>query len=158
MPDYGFRSLVAADLPMLAGWLASPVVAAWWPGAQHQLGLVTEDMENPAMTQRIVLLGDQPIAYVQHFRAQEWQAPHFADLPPDAIAMDVLAAPEGLGHGGGWIRALGDLLLRQATAVAVDPAPTNLRAIRAFETAGFAGDQVRLDAEGHPARVMTRLR
>ena len=51
MPDYGFRPVVAADLPMLAEWLRQPAVAQWWPGPDRQIALVREDMDNDAMRQ-----------------------------------------------------------------------------------------------------------
>lgn len=143
---------------MLAKWLRDPLVAEWWTDPDHQLALVTEDLDNPAMQQLVALHGDTPIGYAQHFPAHQWNAPHFHDLPKDAIAIDVFGAPEGRGHGGAWLRALGDLLLREVSALVIDPSPENLRAIRAYEKAEFAGDTVRLDSEGQPARIMTRLR
>ncbi|MFN3526133.1 MAG: GNAT family N-acetyltransferase [Paracoccus sp. (in: a-proteobacteria)] len=150
--------MTRADLPMLAQWLASAEVAAWWEGPDRQIALVTEDLDHPAMTQVIVMWGDQPIAYAQYYPAQAWPAPHFAHLPGNAIAIDVFAGPAGRGHGGGWLRALGDLLLQQASTLAIDPDPENIRAIRAYEKAGFSGSEIRIDGEGHPVRVLTRLR
>ncbi|RJL18005.1 GNAT family N-acetyltransferase [Paracoccus siganidrum] len=158
MPDYAFRPVRRDDLPMLAEWLRQPRVAAFWQDPDHQLALVTEDLDNPAMRQLIALHGDRPVGYAQHYPAHHWPAPHFAHLPSDAIAIDVFAAPAGFGHGGAWLRALGDLLLGQATVLVIDPDPENLRAIRAYRKAGFAGAHVALDAEGHPVRIMTRLR
>ena len=158
MPDYGFRPALRGDLRMLAGWLGDPRVARWWPDADRQLALVAEDLDNPAMAQLVVLREGVPVAYAQHYPVHEWPAPHFAGLPPDAVAIDVFSAPEGFGHGGAWLRALGDLLLRQAPVLVIDPDPENTRAIRAYEKAGFAGAGIRIDGEGRPVRVMTRLR
>lgn len=158
MPDYSFRPVTRDDLPMLAGWLAAPEVAAWWEGVDRQIALVTEDLDHPAMTQVIALLDGQPIAYAQHYPVQAWPAPHFAHLPADAIAIDVFSGPAGRGHGSRWLRALGDLLLRQSPVLAIDPDPENRRAIRAYENAGFSGSDIRIDGEGHSVRVMTRLR
>ncbi|MDP5306786.1 GNAT family N-acetyltransferase [Paracoccus spongiarum] len=158
MPDYRFRPVTRADLPMLADWLRDPVVAAWWPGPDRQIALVAEDMANPVMRQVIASLGGTPVGYAQYYPARHWPAPHFADLAPDAVAIDLFAAPLGLGQGGAWLRALGDLLLDQAPLLAIDPAPANLRAIRAYEKAGFSGDAIRIDSEGQPVRVMTRHR
>lgn len=158
MPDDSFRPMTRADLPMLADWLASPEVAQWWPGPAHQQALLNEDLDRPEMAQLIVLLDGQPIAYAQHYPAQRWPAPHFAHLPEDAIAIDVFSGPAGRGHGSRWLRALGDLLLRQSPVLAIDPDAENARAIRAYENAGFSGSEIRPDAKGHPVRVMTRLR
>ena len=45
MPDYGFRPVTAADLPMLAEWLRVPQVARWWPDAERQLALIRAHLE-----------------------------------------------------------------------------------------------------------------
>ncbi|RJE82294.1 GNAT family N-acetyltransferase [Paracoccus onubensis] len=158
MPDYSFRPVARDDLPMLAEWLKEPAVAEWWPDPKHQLALITEDLDQPAMRQLIALQGETPVGYAQHFPAHEWEAPHLYDLPQDAIAIDVFNAPEGWGYGGAWLRRLGDLLLREISTLVIDPSPDNHRAIRAYEKAGFHGETIRKDGEGQLARIMTRLR
>lgn len=84
------------------------------------------------MAQVIVLSDSQPIAYAQYHHAQEWTAPHFADLPQD--------------------------LLANASVLVINPDPANLRAIRARGKAGFSGGTIQHDGEGHPCRLMTRRR
>ena len=157
-PDYGFRPVTRSDLPMLAEWLRDPQTAAWWPDPDHQLTLVTEDLIEPAMRQLIALLGETPVGYAQCYPAHHWPAPHFHDLPRDTIAIDVFGAPDARGHGGAWLRALGDVLLAETGTLAIDPSPDNQRAIRAYEKAGFHGGAIRRDGEGQATRVMTRLR
>lgn len=156
MADYVFRPVIAADLPMLADWLRDPHVARWWDGPDRQIALVREDLEDGLMQQVIACLGDQPIGYAQSYPAHHWPAPHFADLPADAVAIDVFGAPQGRGHGGAWLRVLGDRLLAGSSTLAIDPAPDNVCAIRAYQKAGFAGDQICADGEGALVRVMTR--
>lgn len=158
MPDYDFRPVTPDDLPMLAAWLRQPQVAAWWDGPDRQIELVTEDLDNPAMEQVIAMAGDTALGYAQFYPAHHWPAPHFADLPADTIAIDVFGSPDGWGHGGAWLAALADRLLSRASVLAIDPDPENLRAIRAYEKAGFQGDRILIDGEGHPARIMTRRR
>ncbi|MCT4334664.1 acetyltransferase [Paracoccus sp. YLB-12] len=159
MPDdYSFRPVTRADLPTLADWLRDPVVAEWWEGPDRQIALVSEDLGNPVMRQLIAFLGSTPLGYAQYYPAHHWLAPHFADLPAEAVAIDVFGAPQGRGHGGAWLRVLCDRLLEDAPLLVIDPDPANLRAIRAYEKAGFAGDSIRIDSEGHPVRVMTRHR
>ena len=158
MPDYNFRPVVAADLPMLAEWLRQPAVARWWPGPDRQIALVREDMDNGAMRQVIACRGDMPLGYAQSYPALHWPAPHFAGLPAGTVALDVFGGPQGMGQGGAWLRALGDLLLRDAAMLAIDPNPENARAIRACEKAGFAGTRIVADSAGQAVRVMTRRR
>ncbi|MBK4214836.1 GNAT family N-acetyltransferase [Paracoccus caeni] len=158
MPDYAFRPVTRDDLPMLAEWLRQPEVAAWWGGPDRQISLVTEDLDSPAMEQVLALRDGVPLGYAQYYPAHHWPAPQFAHLPADTIAIDVFGGPQGWGHGGQWLRALGDLLLLDTPILAIDPDPENTRAIRAYEKAGFTGDEIRTDSEGHPARIMTRRR
>lgn len=70
----------------------------------------------------------------------------------------MFSGPQGWGRGGQWLRELGDLLLADASLLAIDPDPTNLRAIRAYQKAGFSGHAIATDGEGYPVRVMTRRR
>ena len=156
--EISFRPVASGDLPMLALWLARPEVAHWWPDPRHQLGLMRSDLDEAAMTQVIAMDGDVPLGYAQHYPAHHWPAPHFADLPADAVAIDVFGSPEGRGRGGEWLRALGDLLLERTQVLAIDPDPRNLRAIRAYQKAGFSGDAVLPDGAGTPVRVMRRRR
>ena len=70
----------------------------------------------------------------------------------------MFSGPSGFGHGGAWLRQLGDQLLEHATTLAVDPTAGNTRAVRAYRRAGFDGDVIRKDAQGDPVLVMTRRR
>lgn len=158
MLDDSFRPVARDDLPMLAEWLKDPVVAEWWPDPRHQLAMITEDPDLPAMRQLIAFHGETAVGYAQHFPAHEWDAPHLHDVPQDSIAIDVFSVPECWGHGGTWLRALGDLLLSEVSALVIDPGPDNHRTIRAYEKAGFCGEAIHMDGEGQPARIMTRLR
>ena len=50
----------------------------------------------------------------------------------------------GRGHGASFVRAHVDRLFAQgAPAVGTDPDPTNARAIRAYEKAGFVRGEMR---------------
>lgn len=158
MARFEFRPVTRADLPLLADWLATPEVARWWRGAEAELAGIAEDLDEPAMRQWMVLRDGEPIAYAQVYPAHHWKAPHFADLPPDTLAIDCFAGPEGFGSGGRWLAALSDRLLAEASTLVIDPEPENLRAIRAYEKAGFAGSALRPCEDGSPARLMTRLR
>ncbi|WJS84547.1 GNAT family N-acetyltransferase [Paracoccus sp. TOH] len=158
MDRFGFRPVTHADLPLLADWLHLPEVARWWRGAEAQLAGIEEDLDEPAMRQWLVLLNGTAIAYAQFYPAHHWGAPHFAGLPTDALAIDCFSGPEGFGHGGAWLRALGDRLLAEASILVIDPEPGNLRAIRAYRKAGFRGEELRPTEDGTLARVMTRHR
>ena len=61
-----------------------------------------------------------------------------------------------LGHGSALIRAFVDDRLRQgAPRMVTDPDPANLRAVRAYEKAGFEKDRM-VDTPDGPALLMVR--
>ena len=143
---------------MLTGWLSQLQVARWWPDAGQQINDIRARLGDPAITQLIVTQAETPIAFVQHYPARRWPAPQFAHLAHDTIGLDMFSGPSGFGHGGAWLRQLGDQLLEHASTLAVDPTAGNTRAVRAYRRAGFDGDVIRKDAEGDPVLVMTRRR
>lgn len=104
----------------------------------------------------IVSHHDRPFAYVQHANAHGW-GDFTRGLPADTRAIDALIgdpAMIGRGHGSTFLRVLALELSRHHSALMIDPAPDNLRAIRAYENAGFRGDAI-VDTPDGPARLMT---
>jgi aminoglycoside 6'-N-acetyltransferase len=158
MGDYALRPFTAADLPMMAQWLQTPAVREWWGDPVKELSLVTADLDDPLMDQRIATLGGIAFGYVQSYPCQHWPAPHFHDQPRDARAMDTcIGVPAMLGqeHGAAMVRLYAETLLATgAPAVVIDPDPANLRAVRAYRRAGFRDIAVRVDGEGDPVLVM----
>ena len=120
-PDYAFRPMSSADLPLIRRWLATPEVVRWWGDPSEQYALVSGDLDHPDMDQFIV-------------------AP----------------AMIGCGHGSSFIRQFADALLRNATPrIVTDPDPANIRAVRAYQKAGFERDRV-VDTPDGPALLMVR--
>ena len=158
MAEYGFRTVTGNDLSMLTGWLTQLQVSRWWPNTGDQISKIRERLGNPAITQLIVTEAETPIAFVQLYPARRWPAPQFAHLAHDTLGLDMFSGPSGFGHGGAWLRQLGDQLLEHASTLAVDPTAGNTRAVQAYRRAGFDGDVIRKDAEGDPVLVMTRRR
>ena len=158
MAEYGFRTVTGNDLSMLTGWLTQLQVSRWWPNTGDQISKIRERLGNPAITQLIVTMAETPIAFVQHYAARGWSDPQFAHLAHDTIGLDMFSGPSGFGHGGAWLRQLGDQLLDNVSTLALDPTASNTRAVRAYRRAGFDGDVIRKDAQGDPVLVMTRRR
>src|SRR4051812_22202341 len=99
---YAFRAAAAADLPMLAQWLATPEVVRWWGDPGEQYALLAEDLANPLMTMLIISFEGQPFAYAQHYDVGSWPQAHFAGLPEGTRAIDAfVGVPEMIGHGHG---------------------------------------------------------
>jgi aminoglycoside 6'-N-acetyltransferase len=145
-------------LPMMAQWLATPAVREWWGNPATELALVTEDLDNVLMDQRICSLDGTPFGYVQSYLCAAWRAPQFHDQPDDARAMDTcLGVPEmlGKGHGSAMVRLYAEALLAEgAPAVVIDPDPANIRAIHAYRRAGFRDIAIRPCEDGDPVLVM----
>ena len=155
---YVFREMTAADLPLMADWLVEPHLVRWWGEPVEQLALITDDLADPLMDQRIVTLDGQAIGYVQHYPCHAWGAPHLAGFPPGTLALDTFVGPESLlgqGHGTAFLRQrAAELLAQGAPAVVIDPDPGNERAVRAYRRAGFVGTRVATDLDGAPALVL----
>lgn len=143
MTDYRFSLASEADLDLIARWIETPPVAHWWIEADGQPAppIDEDDLADPNIAVWIVSHDDQPFAYLQDYDVHAWPGHHFAHLPPGSRGIDQFIgdpAMLGRGHGSAFIRAYVDgLFAKGVPAVGTDPNPTNARAIRAYEKAGF---------------------
>ena len=158
-PTYGFRAVTGADLPLLAGWLAEPHVREWWGDPDQSLAELREVMENVAMEALIVELDGKPIAYLQSYDPHLEDDHPYADQPFGTLGLDItIGVPEmlGQGHGSAIIAQFAEQLFEEgAPRLIIDPHPTNARAIRAYEKAGFVAFDTRTSIYG-PALMMAR--
>ena len=83
----------------------------------------------------------RPFAYIQDYGPHDWAMHHFGHLPPGSRGIDqFIGEPDmiGRGHGSAFIRAHVDRLFAEgAPVVGTDPDPSNARAVRAYQKAGF---------------------
>ena len=158
MASYQFRPMSAEDLPLLRAWLARPHVRKWWGDPDEQFGLVSGDMNEPAMDQYIVSAEKKPFGYLQCYRLTDWNI-CFGAQPEETRGIDqMIGVPDmiGRGHGSGFIRVfIEDLLANGTPRVVTDPDPENTRAIRAYEKAGFVRDR-KVDTPDGIALLMVR--
>jgi aminoglycoside 6'-N-acetyltransferase len=140
MTSYTFRAMPRADLPVIERWLVAPEVMRWWGEPDEQYELVSGDLDHPDMDQFIVSLEGRPFAYIQCYRLSAWNQ-GFGEHPPETRGIDqFIGEPDmlGCGHGPEFIRQFVDELLQKGTPrVVTDADPTNGRAVRAYEKAGF---------------------
>lgn len=157
-PAYTFRPMTPADLPLIRHWLGEAHVRAWWGDPDEQLALVSGDLDEPAMDQFIVLAGEQPFGYLQCYRLTAWNT-GFGPQPEGTRGIDQFIGEGdmiGRGHGSAFIRAFVDDCFRQGLPrMVTDPDPLNLRAVRAYEKAGFIRDRMVETPDG-PALLMVR--
>jgi aminoglycoside 6'-N-acetyltransferase len=158
MTAYTYRAMSRDDLPMIERWLVAPEVMRWWGEPDEQYELVSGDLDHPDMDQFIVEFDGRPFAYIQCYRLSTWN-PGFGEQPRDACGIDqFIGEPEmiGRGHGSKFIRQFVDGLLQKGMSrVLTDPDPTNERAIRAYEKAGFTKVGVVETPDG-PSLLMVR--
>ena len=159
MPDdYALRAFTAADLPMMADWLATPALRQWWGDPAEELALIAEDLNNPLMDQQIASLNGQPFGYLQSYPCQAWGAPQFRDQPEGACSMDTCIGVPGLlgrGNGTAMVRLYAQTLVGTGAArVLIDPDPSNERAVRCYRRAGFRDVAICEGEDGDPVLVM----
>lgn len=145
-PEFSFRLLEASDLPLLHEWLNRPHVARWWEGPvsyEHVVRTVGANLGSPVIEPMLAYLGATPTGYIQSYRVLGADPAWWSDeTDPGARGIDqFLANAEQLGQG------LGSAMVRQfvlrlfadpeVSKVQTDPSPSNARAIRAYEKAGF---------------------
>jgi aminoglycoside 6'-N-acetyltransferase len=155
---YGFRPMAAADLPVIRRWLGTPEVVAWWGDPAEQYDLVSGDLAHPDMDQFIVSLESRPFAYIQCYALSTWHE-GFGAQPPFTRGIDQFIGEGdmiGRGHGSSFIRQFVDERLRRGIPrIVTDPDPKNIRAVRAYEKAGFARERM-IDTPDGPALLMVR--
>ena len=156
---YGFRPVTRADLPLLAGWLAEPHVAQWWDDPLEGLKSIEGHIDSISVEPFIVELNGKPIGYIQSYDPHLEDGHPYQDQPYGTMGIDVSIgdpALVGIGHGSAIIRQFVDTLFAEGTPrVVIDPDPANIRAIRAYEKAGFRAFDTRTSVYG-PALMMAR--
>jgi aminoglycoside 6'-N-acetyltransferase len=151
--------MTPTHLPLMQTWLGMPHVREWWGDANEQFELVSGDLAEPAMEQFVVAFDGRPFAYLQCYVQTRWPENGLGVHPPGTRGIDqFIGEPDMVnrGHGSGFIRAFVDGVLEAgAPRVLTDPDPTNGRAVRAYEKAGFRKER-EVDTPDGPALLMIR--
>jgi AacA4 family aminoglycoside N(6')-acetyltransferase len=155
------RLMTEHDLPMLHDWLNRPHIVEWWGGEEERPTLddvlehyLPRVLAKESVTPYIVILGNEPIGYAQSYIALGSEDGWWVEeTDPGVRGIDQsLADPTQLNKGLGTklVRALVDLLFADpsVTKIQTDPAPSNLRAIRCYEKAGFVQEKVITTPDG----------
>jgi aminoglycoside 6'-N-acetyltransferase len=131
------------DLDLLVEWLAEPEVYRWWEGrplSREEVADMYTGRRRPEVEPFVVEADGVPVGYLQFWQGTE-----------NSGGIDMFPVPEARGRGLGpdAARAAASFLLDQRgwTEVTVDPVVDNLRAIRAFERAGFSSQSEKLNDE-----------
>jgi len=153
-PEYVFRPMRPADLPLVRRWLDLPHVREWWGDPAEQYALVSGDLDEPAMDQYIVEANGEAFAYLQCYGLTAWNC-GFGEQPAGTRGIDLfIGQPAMIGHGSALIACfVKDRLRNGVPRIVTDPDPANARAIRAYEKAGFTG-QCLVETPDGPALLM----
>ena len=152
-PRYGFRPVTERDLPLLSRWLNEPHMREWWDEPEKELAEIREHMDSISVEPLIVEFDGKPIGYLQSYDPHLEDDHPYADQPFGTLGLDLsIGVPElvGKGHGSALLSQFVDELFEEGTPrVVIDPHPTNARAIRAYEKAGFMPVGERSSIYGH---------
>jgi aminoglycoside 6'-N-acetyltransferase Ib len=162
------RRMTDDDLPMFHAWLQRPHVAQYWDAGDLTLEDVQATYRPRVMAANGVIpyiaqLDERPVGYAQSYVALGCGGGWWEDeTDPGVRGIDqFLAEPDMLGQGVGTrlVLALVDMLFRDpaVTRIQTDPDPTNARAIRCYEKAGFMALRIIATPDG-PALYMSRSR
>jgi len=144
-----FRPVTAADLPVLAEWVARPHWQEWWGDPAREVALIRDMLEGRDTTRPFIFSQNgRDMGYIQVWvvadqRVEPWltEAPWLTDLPDDAVGVDLSVAEAGATGRGLGSRALAEFvaMLRAEgrRTIVIDPDRANARAVRAYEKAGF---------------------
>lgn len=147
------------DLALLESWLARPHVSRWWGDPQATL----RELSRPPAGggEAMISVDGERAGYVR------WQVPGRGELdaaglhevPDDAIDIDIAIGDRdllGRGIGVQALTVLRDRLIGDgATTIMLATSVDNLRAIRAYEKAGFVRRRRFIDSDGGSYWLMT---
>jgi release factor glutamine methyltransferase len=159
-----------ADYALLLGWLTDPAVLEWYEGRDQQFDLARilaeygpgGELEREGTTATIVELAGRPAGFVQCYELAPW-AEEFGLADGRGVwSLDLYLDPQfhGSGLGRRVVRAVAEHLAGPVGAreVVIMPYTDNVRAIRAYEAAGFVGVEVVPDHELHEGELHDGLR
>lgn len=145
---FRFVSVTPDDRPMLLEWLSMPDAQTWWGEPEEEIRLIYEGEETGES--RGFLVHHQQhgaFAYIQSWPCDAQPAaaitdePWVGEQPPGTLGIDItIGKPNMLGKGLGSqaVRAFCEKLFAEgAPRLIIDPDAANLRAVRAYEKAGF---------------------
>lgn len=144
-----FTPVAPEHYPLLRTWLGRPHMREWWGDPDTELGYIRDMVEGRDTTRPFLIVASGvSVGYIQywlvkHHQNQGWIKDHpwLAVLPRDAVGVDLsIGEPDKLSRGIGSKALMEFVAMLRAgghETIIIDPDPANLRAVRAYEKAGF---------------------
>ena len=145
----GFTAVAPEHYGLLDLWLRAPHMREWWGDPAEELGFIRDMVEGRDTTRPfLIVLDGEPVGYIQywfvgHHQNEEWTKDHpwLLELPADTIGIDLSIGDPALlskGIGSTALRRFARTLRDQGhRTIIIDPDSKNVRAVRAYEKAGF---------------------
>jgi aminoglycoside 6'-N-acetyltransferase len=161
--DIVIRLASEDDAELLRGWISDQRVAAHYGGRDRmpaEAERITSSFADDEVTRCIVEVDGRPIGYVQFYPVLD-SAEFALDAARGVWGMDqFIGIPElwGQGIGSRFVRIVALYLKANGAAhVVTDPAVSNLRAVRAYEKAGFVRVKLLPRHEVHEGELLDNL-
>jgi RimJ/RimL family protein N-acetyltransferase len=151
---------------LLENWMQRPHWREWWGEVETELGYIRDMVEGRDTTRPYLFeLDGEPAGYIQawiiadHLR-EPWlgKTPWLRDVPADSIGVDLaIGNIENLSRGLGTaaLKAFAEMLMGEGHChILIDPDAANLRAIRAYQKAGFEELLIAPDPERNGQSIM----
>ena len=163
---FTFDSLTDGHLETFRNWLQQDHVKQFWQEPESQSELRDKFLSKlPARGVRSFIFSkDQtPIGYIQYYESSKIGGGWWQGEPTGTYGIDLLIGSSnhlGSGLGSLVIKEFIDFLCDEendVTSIIIDPDPGNLRAIRAFEKAGFVREKEIVTPNGPTLLMRLRL-
>lgn len=160
-----FIPLREEHIPLLRNWLKEPHVSEFWQETDYEEEFrqkFLSKLPDRGVCPYIIQVNSKPVGYIQHYEAQKVGGGWWPDAEDGTFGIDqFIGEPSLIGRGLGTQiieKFVNELFqLPSVTKIITDPEPKNMRAIRAYEKAGFkpAGE---IKTPGGDALLMVKTR
>lgn len=154
--NISFKSLESPDLQRLYEWFQEPHIKEWYANGQSFSKQDIINKYSPRVLAEekvpcfIIHIDDEPVGFIQYYALNDFLPEGVADLSHPLFKEEAASDMAGIdlfigdinyldkGLGAKIIQAfLEQKLFPQFKAVVIDPAMNNIRAVKAYEKAGF---------------------
>ncbi len=145
-----FTKLKENHIPLLASWLQKPHIIPVWQEPED-LETLTEKylikLPQQSVYAYIIEHESKPIGYIQYYSATKVGNGWWPNEPEGTYGIDLMIGEEDYINKGLGPKIITEFineirLKENIKSIIIDPEPTNTRAIRAFEKAGFKKEAI----------------